>query len=106
MKLTPVRNAVLGYAEWCCAYNRAWPKLRVVAADLARNLSEVERAFQYLEDQGVVSVRFAGLGHVKILRLWDGRETVFCTPDIHSIHRRVQQQNDGIIDVLKVRRAA
>lgn len=75
MHLTPCRNAVLGYAEWCCDRRLPWPKLRTVAADLARSLREVERAFAYLEAQGIVSVRYCGNGYRKALTLWDGRET-------------------------------
>jgi DNA-binding transcriptional MocR family regulator len=92
MHLTPVRNAVLGYAEWCCDRRRPWPKLRTVAADLARNLREVERAFAYLEAQGVVSVRYEGPGYRKVLRLWDGRETA---THFHVIHRHKRSRFSG-----------
>ena len=93
MKITPTLNAVWGYAEWCCDNRRAWPKLSVVARDLNRNKREVERAFEQLVGWGILSVRMAGHGQVKILRLGDGRETVFFTPAIHKLH--INHDNSG-----------
>jgi DNA-binding transcriptional regulator YhcF (GntR family) len=72
--ISPVQNAVWRYAEWCCDTGQPWPKLSIVAADLARNLREVQQAFRDLVEIGVITQR-AGHGHQTVVRLGDGRET-------------------------------
>lgn len=52
-----------------------WPKLMVVAWDLNRDKTGVERAFRDLQAWGVLGARYAGAGHQIIVRLGDGRET-------------------------------
>lgn len=74
LKLRPVHLAVWGYAEWRCDHGLTWPKLDTVAADLARNSSDVSRAFAELLAIGVMSTRQAGSSIV--LCLGDGRETL------------------------------
>lgn len=73
MRITPAHNAVLGYAEWCCDNQKPWPKLAVVAADVARNLTEMERAMRDLQRWGLITIE-AKRPHARV-RLGDGRET-------------------------------
>ena len=68
-------NAVWAYAEWCCDNRKPWPKMAVVAADLARNERNVRIAFDALERLGVLSR--IGFGCMQtVVRLGDGRQTV------------------------------
>lgn len=109
IRITPVQNAVWGYAEWCCDRGLPWPKLSTVARDLARCECEVRRALAALENLGVLSRINTGrvLGAV---RLGDGRETRMVTPDIHIIHRRHNRVRRGVSvlysDAVPLRRAA
>jgi hypothetical protein len=68
--------AVLGYLEWCLAHGLPWPKLAVVAADVAQNKKEIERAFAELQDWGLIATRYAGDGLRLAVRHQDGRETL------------------------------
>lgn len=104
--ITPAMNAVWAYAEWCCDHRKPWPKMTVVAADLARNECEVRLAFVGLERLGVLSRR--GTGCMQgVVRLGDGRETA---PVIHVIHNTAERQKCAItepaIGVGKRRKAA
>lgn len=87
MNITPTHNAVWAYAEWCCDRGVPWPKLTTVAADLARCITLVERAFVDLEAWGVLSRRRTGCRQF-VLRLGDGRETAPVTHTIHSPNGR------------------
>lgn len=73
--ITPAMNAVWAYAEWCCDNRMPWPKMAVVAADLARNERNVRIAFDALERLGVLSRLGAGCMQ-SVVRLGDGRHTV------------------------------
>jgi len=84
----PVHAAVLGYVEWCCDHRLRFPKVAVVAEDLARDRTSVMRAFVDLLDWGAFSMRFA-YGQSKIIRLGDGRETA--PPAIPALHRRIRR---------------
>ena len=75
VKIRPAHHALLSYAEWCCDNRRPWPFLPDVAADLARNLSDIQTAMRELIQWGLVSLR-RDEGRHYILRLGDGRETV------------------------------
>lgn len=80
MKIRPVHHAVLTYAEWCCDNALPWPKMVVVAYDLHRDLTDVQRAMGDLVAWGLVSERYGNNGLARILRLGDGRETSpFCS---------------------------
>ena len=85
MKIRPAHHALLSYAEWCCDTARPWPKMVVVAHDLARNFYDIQSAMADLVEWGLVSERYDDHGQSRILRLGDGRETV---PAIPVIHRR------------------
>ena len=75
MNIRPAHHALLCYAEWCCDNRRPWPFLPDVAADLARNLSDIQTAMRELIQWGLLSLR-RDEGRHYILRLGDGRETV------------------------------
>lgn len=106
IRIRPKHHAVLCYAEWCCDNNRPWPKLRVVAADMAWDQKAINRAFEDLLAWGLVSIRHCGRGHFTILRLGDGRETSGLTHDIHVIHRGAVSANRDIVQTEDMRMAA
>lgn len=92
MKIRPAHHAILCYAEWCADNRRPWPGMKRVAADMARDLSDMRTAFTDLTRWGLLSVRHQGYGHRLIVRLGDGRETSpharpSYTHDIPAIHR-------------------
>jgi hypothetical protein len=90
--IRPAHHAILCYAEWCCDNARPWPKWLQIADDLARDERDLRAAFSQLETWGLLSVRYAEQGHLRIVRLGDGRETAPATygprlveiPAIHS----------------------
>lgn len=75
MKIRPAHHALLCYAEWCCDRRRPWPGMKRVAADLARDLSDLRSAWAELRAWGLVSTRHHGNGMTVVVRLGDGRET-------------------------------
>ena len=84
--ITPAMNAVWAYAEWCCNNRKPWPKMAVVAADLARDECNVRIAFDTLERLGVLSR--VNSGRIQsVVRLGDGRQTAPLPHVIHNIHR-------------------
>jgi hypothetical protein len=90
--IRPAHHAILCYAEWCCDNGRPWPKWFQIAEDLARDERDLRAAFSQLEEWGLVSARYSDNGHLRIVRLGDGRETaptafgpsLVKTPAIHS----------------------
>jgi hypothetical protein len=90
--IRPAHHAVLCYAEWCCDNGRPWPKWSVIAADLARDERDLRAAFAQLEEWGLVSTLGSAGGHMRVVRLGDGRQTaarafgpsLVKTPTIHS----------------------
>jgi hypothetical protein len=95
MHIRPAHHAVLCYAEWCCDNGRPWPKWSVIAADLARDERDLRAAFAQLEAWGLVSTLGSAGGHLRVVRLGDGRQTaphgfglrVVKTPVIHKDQR-------------------
>jgi hypothetical protein len=49
--------------------------MKRVAADLARDISDLQTAFSELLAWGLISTRHQGYGHNIVIRLGDGRET-------------------------------
>lgn len=87
MKIRPAHHALLCYAEWCCDNRRPWPGMKRVAADLARNKSDLEAAFSELRHVGLLSCRYHGNGQALVIRLGDGRETA--PMPIRVVHKKV-----------------
>lgn len=75
MKIRPAHHALLCYAEWCCDNRLPWPGMKRVAADLARNIHDLQAAMADLKAWGLLSARYQGIGQRVVLRLGDGRET-------------------------------
>lgn len=84
----PPHCAILGYLEWCLAHGLPWPKLAVVAEDVARNCSEIQRAFGDLQDWGLISTRYVGRGQCLVVRHRDGRETLSTISTVSTCARR------------------
>jgi hypothetical protein len=66
----------------------------------------INHAFCDLLAWGLVSIRYAGTGHAKILRLGDGRETPAYIHNILVIHRGGAPKNRGIMQPRDARIAA
>lgn len=75
MRITTTHHAVLCYLEWHCDRGLAFRTVRRMAADLARNETEVQRATQQLVAWGLISMRHDQHNQSFIVRLGDGRET-------------------------------
>lgn len=75
MRLRPVHHAVLGYLEWHCDRGIPFRDQTTMAADLARNYTEVHRAMRDLSAWGLVTVTHDELNTWYRIRLGDGRET-------------------------------
>lgn len=86
MKIRPAHHALLCYAEWCCDRRRPWPGMKRVAADLARDVSDLRSAWAELRAGGLVSTHYHGNGMAVVVRLGDGRETA--PFPIRVAHRR------------------
>lgn len=86
MKIRAAHHALLCYAEWCCDNRRPWPGMKRVAADLARDLSDLRDAMAELTSWGLVSARYHGNGQAVVVRLGDGRETA--PFPIRVVHKR------------------
>ena len=76
MKIRPAHHAILCYAEWCCDNRIPFRTVGVMAADLARNLREIESATRDLVEWGLMSIRHDEGNKWHIIRLGDGRETI------------------------------
>lgn len=114
MKIRPAHHALLCYAEWCCDNRLAWPKMKIVAADLARDERDLRQAFEQLMEWGLISIRYCGPAQQRMVRLGDGRETgankTRTYPQdidvIRFIHRRGFSLRSDIIAHEKTRVAA
>ena len=63
IRLRPTHHAILGYLEWHCDRGIPFRTQRDMAAELARDVKDVERAFGQLQAWGLVSVgRGCGCG--------------------------------------------
>ena len=92
MKLRPVHFAVLGYLEWHTDRGLPFHSIVRMARDLARNLTDVQRATRDLVSLGAVSFEHYSCNERFVARLWDGRMTPSLAqlakpPDIHALHR-------------------
>lgn len=106
IRIRPKHHILLCYAEWCCDNHMPWPKLCAVATDCGWDQKAINHAFADLLAWGLVSIRYAGAGHIKILRLGDGRETAGVIHNIQVIHRNVARAVDGNIRPVAKRIAA
>lgn len=75
-RIKPVHHAVLCYLEWHCDRRLPFRTQRQMAADLARDETEVRRAMRDLMAWGLVSIRHDETNQWHTVRLGDGRETL------------------------------
>lgn len=114
MRIRPVHHAILCYAEWCCDNRIPFRTVGTMAADLARNLTEVQRATRDLVAWGLISFRHDEGNQWHVVRLGDGRETVpvaksrcpVAPATVPLIHKGRGRIRDDIWTPAEVKRAA